>query len=154
MPSVAQVEAGNYKKGHKTFHGLQVSVETKKGGTRRATDGSWKVEDMPADYGYIRKTEGADGEQVDVYLGDEPERGMVWVVDQKDADSGKFDEHKVMAGFPSRAAAVDCYRRGFSDDRADDRMGAVTPMTVSAFKDWLATGDTTKPCGRRHAFEN
>ena len=145
IPSSAQAEAGNYRKKHVRWQGWDVSIETPKGDTRRASDGSWEVKNFPADYGYIRRTEGADGEQIDLYLGSDYQSPMVWVVDQVDAKSKKFDEHKVMAGFKSRSDAVKAYRAGFSDGKADDRMGSVNPMTLTEFKRWVDKGDTTRP---------
>ena len=58
---------------------------------------------MPAHYGYVRGTEGADADQVDVYVGERPDSPNVWVVNQVDADSGKFDEHKAFIGFETDA---------------------------------------------------
>ena len=149
-PTPAQSEAGNYKKAHLTWQGLDITIETAKGGVRRAADRSWEVADFPADYGYIRsfrgeRTEGADGDHVDIYLGEATDSDLVWVIDQVDADTQKFDEHKVMLGFQSEDEALDTYRQGFSDGRADDRIGSVTEMQISEFRAWLEDGDTTKP---------
>lgn len=152
-PTPAQAEAGNYRKAHLRWQGLEVSVETPRGGTRRAADGSWEVRDMPAHYGYIRGTEGADGDHVDIYLGAEELSPVVWVVDQVHADTGDFDEHKVMAGFPSRAAAVSAYDRGFSDGKGPARRGAITPMSVSRFKHWVRERDTTVPLAQQRLAE-
>lgn len=152
-PTPAQAEAGNYRKGHMRWAGMEISVETPKGGTRRAKDGSWTVQHMPAHYGYIRGTEGADGDHVDIYLGDHPQADVVWVIDQVDAKTGEFDEHKVMAGFPNRAAAVDAYNRGFSDGRGPDRMGAMTPMHVARFKTWVRERNTMVPLAHRRMME-
>ena len=63
---------------------------------------------MQNDYGYIRGTEGVDGDHIDVFLSDTPEQGDVFVVDQVNED-GSFDEHKVMYGFPSEQAAREAY---------------------------------------------
>lgn len=148
-PTPAQAEAGNYRKGHLRWQGLDVSVETPRGGTRKAADGSWEVRDMPAHYGYIRGTEGADGDHVDIYLGEHHESPVVWVVDQVDSHTGDFDEHKVMAGFPSRRHAVEAYDRGFSDGKGPQRRGAVTPMSVGRFKTWVREHDTTVPLAQQ-----
>jgi hypothetical protein len=132
---------------------MAVTVETPRGGTRKAADGSWVVHNMPAHYGYIRGTEGADGDHVDVYLGDHPQADVVWVVDQVDAKTGEFDEHKVMAGFPNRGAAVETYNRGFSDGKGPQRMGAITPMSVARFKTWVRERDTTVPLAKARLAE-
>ena len=146
-PSDAQKEAGNYRKGKFTLHGMEISIETPKGAERSGVgaDGQrWAVQ-MPASYGYIRRTEGADGEQVDVYVGPEPEAEQVFVVDQVDADTQAFDEHKVMVGYPDEAAATADYDAAFDDGRGPERRGAITPMGMEAFKRWLEEGDTRQP---------
>ena len=89
-PSEAQVEAGNYNKRKVRFQGLPISIETEAGQTRSGTgaDGKrWSVE-MPTPYGYLKRTEGADGEQVDVYLGSNGSAPTVYVVDQIDPETG------------------------------------------------------------------
>lgn len=146
-PTEGMKEAGNYRKGHVRVQGLDVSIETARGQERSGTgpDGeSWSVT-MPAHYGYVRRTEGADGEQVDVYLGPDPESERVFLVDQIDPMTSRFDEHKAMLGFPSREEAEAAYDRAFSDGRGPERRGAVTEMDVGEFRDWLRDGDTKKP---------
>jgi hypothetical protein len=108
---------------------------------------------MPAHYGYVRGTEGADGEHVDVYLGANHASPVVWVVDQVNANTGKFDEHKAMAGFTSREQAVGAYDRGFSDGKGPRRRGAVTPMSIQRFKTWLRKRDTTVPLAKLRITE-
>ena len=59
-PSAAQIEAGNYKKGHRTVDGIRLTLENLKGGIRRGIDAlgrKWQAK-MGADYGYIKKTRG------------------------------------------------------------------------------------------------
>jgi N12 class adenine-specific DNA methylase len=146
-PTEAQKEAENYKTGKINWNGLTLSIENAKGATRSGTapDGStWSVK-MPAHYGRILRTEGADGDHVDFYMGPRPDSDLVVVVDQKDAETGVFDEHKVMLGFANRKAALDFYVRGFSDGKGADRMGGHKILTVAEFKDWLETGDLSKP---------
>jgi hypothetical protein len=65
------------------------------------------------------------------------------VVDQKDADTGRFDEHKILLGFSSEKEGLKTYRAGFSDGK--DRVKHVRRMTIAEFKDWLEHGDTSKP---------
>ena len=149
-PSAAQIEAGNYPKGHVWLRGLNISIENARGSERTgigADGSSWSVT-MPAHYGYIRLTEGADGEHIDVYLGPDPESDRVWVVDQVDATTGQFDEHKVMLGYPSLGAALRDYCAAFSDGRGPDRIGAVHQISFAGFKAWLEGGDTSAPLGR------
>jgi|GEM_PF-2237516 len=146
-PTDAQKEAGNYKAGHISWNGLDITIENAKGSERSGTDSdgeTWSVT-MPAHYGYIKRTEGADGDHVDVYIGDNPESDVVVVIDQIDLQTGTFDEHKVVLGAKSGVEAQNIYRKGFSDGRGAERRGGVTRLTVDEFKDWLENGDTTKP---------
>ena len=153
QPTEGQKEAGNYRKGKFTLHGMEIAVENPKGSERSGVDRDgkpWSVT-MPATYGYIRRTEGADGDQVDVYVGPEPESEEVFVVDQVDADTRAFDEHKVMMGYPSEDAALADYDAAFNDGRGPERRGAVTPMSLQGFRNWLDNGDTKKPVNRELA---
>lgn len=152
-PTDAQKEAGNYRKGHVEFQGLNVTIENPKGAQRRGTgpQGPWEVT-MPAHYGYVKRSEGADGDQVDVYIGDAPASRHVLVVDQIDPVSGKFDEHKVMMGFTSPKQALETYKAGFSDASGARRVGAVKLMGMDQFKEWLKSGDTTKPVAYNEAM--
>lgn len=143
-PSPAQAQAGNYRKAHITWNGLDIAIETPKGGTRRAHDGSWKVENLPAHYGYIKRTEGADGDHVDVYVGDALDSDDVFVVDQRSLETGKFDETKSMLGFKSLEAAKKAYIGGFSDGKGPDRIQAITATTVAAFKRWIDSSEHHK----------
>jgi hypothetical protein len=134
-PTDKQREAGNYRKGKVRVHGVTVAIETPKGERRKP---EWPR--LPAHYGYIRRTEGSDGDHVDVFVGGRPGSGRVFVVDQADK-SGEFDEHKVMLGFKSEKRAV----RAYSDAYGGREPGAVTELTVKEFRRWLERGDTTKP---------
>jgi len=147
VPTPAQREAGNYKKHHGRIHGLEIAVENMKGSERSGVgrDGKkWSV-NMPAHYGYIKRTEGADGDHVDCYIGPHTKSRKVVVVDQYDADNRKFDEHKCMLGFGTAAQARQTYRRGFSDGKGAQRLGHMREMSIEEFKDWLRYGNTSRP---------
>lgn len=146
-PTPAQAEAGNYKKGRFKWNGLDMVIETAKGEERRGTaqDGTaWSVT-MPAHYGDIKRTEGADGDPVDFYMGENPESDQVFIVDQVEPETGKFDEHKVVLGANNREDAHAVYVAGFSDGTGESRMGAMTEHSVDSFKEWLNTDDTKQP---------
>ena len=149
-PTEAQKKAGNYPKGKVSFDGIQMSIETPAGAIRSgvAPDGAkWSVK-MPVHYGYIRGTKGADGDQVDAFIGTKLDSPHVFVIDQVDPDTRAFDEHKVMLGFANASVATDAYERSFSDGRAAERVGDFRVMTVDEFKNWLNTrGATKKPAG-------
>ena len=142
-PTDGQIEAGNYKKGHTTVQGFDITIENPEGSTRSGTneDGTPWSNTMNHHYGYLKRTKGADGDQVDVFIGPNPESGTVFVVDQVNQKTGDFDEHKVMMGFNSRPQAVKAY---MSNYEAGWKMGKVNPMPVADFKEWLNTEDTTQ----------
>lgn len=121
---------------HFKLHGLSICIETPKG-TKRRPD--WP--ELAADYGYIKKTNGADGEGIDVFVGPHRNSEMVYVIDQCCKD-GSFDEHKVMLGFTNNRKAVDALKASYSKGY---RTGKVTSMTISQFKNWIESGDTKSP---------
>ncbi len=144
QPTEAQKHAGNYKKDHINIHGLPISIETKKGEIRSGKDKNgkeWRVK-MPVSYGYIKGTEGKDGEHVDCFIGPNPKSLRVYIIDQKN-DKGTFDEHKCLIGFPTREAAIQAYRASYSDNK--NRIMHVKKMLTSDFKEWLKNGNTKKP---------
>lgn len=144
-PTEAQKEAGNYKKGHLTLQGLDIALENPKGSTRSGTDKDGKAwqSTMAHDYGYIKRTLGADGDHVDVFIGDQPDSETVYVVDQVDPKTGKFDEHKVMMGFADEQAAQAGYLANY--EKGWKGLSAIKAMPVEEFKRWVKEGDTTKP---------
>lgn len=145
-PSQAQIEAGNYKKGHIKVHGLDIAVENPRGSERRGTDPDGKewAHTMSDHYGYIKRTTGADNENIDTYVGNNPESEQVFIVDQIDQKTGGFDEHKVMMGFNSKEDAIQAYSSNFDKGW---KVGAVRAMNKDEFKSWLKDGDTKKPAG-------
>lgn len=148
-PTEAQKAAGNYKMEHRRIDGYNISIENAKGSVRRGTskdqDGketSWETV-MQNDYGYIRGTEGVDGDHIDVFLSDTPEEGDVFVVDQVNED-GSFDEHKVMYGFPTVEAARDAYLSNYEPGWTG--LGAITHVSKDEFKKWIGSSRRkTKP---------
>lgn len=162
-PTDAMKEAGNYKKETVRIPGEVVSIESPKGSVRSGVtkDGTrWSVT-MPADYGYIRRTTGKDGDQVDVYMGPNARSPAlrefpVYIVDQVDADTGKFDEHKVLLGFNSREEALATYEAGFSDGRGIERVGSIAEMDYADFREWVTSRGTKRPAirdGRAITFD-
>ena len=144
-PTEGQKEAGNYKKGHVCIDGYDITIEQPKGSVRRGTDADGKQweQTMNNTYGYIRGTEGVDGDHIDIFLSDNPTEGNVYVVDQVNPD-GSFDEHKVMYGFNSaedaRAAYLSNYEEGWQG------LSTITEVSKDEFKKWLnSSRRKTKP---------
>lgn len=144
-PTEAQKEVGNYKKGHVKIDGYDVTIENPKGSVRRGTDASGKQweQEMQNTYGYIRGTEGVDGDHIDVFFSEDPSQGDVFVVDQVNKD-GSFDEHKVMYGFLDIESARKAYLSNYEDGWQG--LGAITPVSKEEFKKWIDSSHRkTKP---------
>lgn len=149
-PSEAQKKAGNYKKGHLSFGGYDFTVETPKGTTRSGKDEQgkpWSVT-MHDTYGYILGKIGVDGDHIDMFINDAADLdsfdGNVYVVDQVNPETGEFDEHKVMYGYPSEEAATEAYLANYSKDWKG--LGKVTAVPKATFDKWLESSDRkTKP---------
>ncbi len=138
-PTEAQKEAGNYKKGHIRRYGLDITVENPKGSTRKGVDRhgkAWEVK-MPVDYGYIRGTDGADDEQVDVFVGDKEDAPNAYIVNQVDPETRKFDEHKVVVGAKDEDEAKRIYHGAFTPGW--NGMDSIKQVTIDQLKDWLKT---------------
>ena len=144
-PTEAQKEAGNYKKGHVKIDGYDVTIENPKGSVRSGVDrnGQEWIVTMNNTYGYIRGTEGVDGDHIDVFLSDDPTQGDVYVIDQVNEDSS-FDEHKVMYGFKSALAARRAYLANYSPGWKG--LGTITKVSKEEFKKWINSSHRkTKP---------
>lgn len=149
-PTEAQKKAGNYKKGHLSFGGYDYTVETPKGVTRSGKDEQgkpWSVT-MHDTYGYILGKIGVDGDHIDMFINDAADLdtfdGNVYVVDQVKPETGEFDEHKVMYGYPSDEAATEAYLANYSKDWKG--LGKVTSVPKATFDKWLESSDRkTKP---------
>ena len=95
-------------------------------------------------YGYIRGTEGTDGDHIDVFLSDNPTSGNVYVVDQVNPSTGEFDEHKVMYGFATEEEARQAYLSNYSDGWQG--LGNITEVSREDFKKWVESSHRkTKP---------
>jgi len=151
QPTEGQQHAGNYKKHHLKLHGLDFSIENPQGSERQGKDSAGKswTSILPAHYGYVRRTEGADGDHVDAYIGPHEESELVFVVDQQDPQSKKFDEHKVIFGCLSMLQAKELYVSAFSDGQGEARIGGITPAHIQEFRGWLTGGNTHAPYGKK-----
>lgn len=153
-PTEAQKEAGNYKKGHIKIDGYDVTIENPKGSVRSGVDRNgqeWSVT-MNNTYGYIRGTEGVDGDHIDVFLSDDPTQGDVYVIDQVN-ENGSFDEHKVMYGFKSALAAKRAYLANYSPGWKG--LGTITKVGKEEFKKWINSSHRkTKPFAEYRNVKN
>ena len=145
-PTEGQKEAGNYQKGHINVDGYDITIENPKGSVRSGVDGNgnaWEQE-MNNTYGYIRGTEGVDGDHIDVFLSDNPASGKVFVVDQVNPNTREFDEHKVMYGFNDATEAKIAYFKNYN--KGWKGFGNITEVSREEFKKWVESSHRkTKP---------
>jgi hypothetical protein len=140
-PTDKQKEAGNYKKGHVQVGVFDITIEQPKGSVRSGVDANgnkWETT-MQNTYGYIRGTEGVDGDHIDVFLSNDIDGWngrRVFVVDQYNED-GSFDEHKVMLGFNETDDAEAAYFANYDSDWAKKHKTVVTGVNLEDFEKWI-----------------
>lgn len=118
---------------------LYYVIETPKGHLRIGH--GWQNR-SPADYGYIVGYTGADGDEMDCYLGPNRWSNVVYVIDQNQIGSTLFDEHKVMIGYASEKQALNDYYAGHNLGKQIFR--GITVMSKARFINWLKTGNLKK----------
>lgn len=149
-PTDGQKAAGNYKVGRARIAGLDLSIENPEGSVRRGVDADgtpWE-NTMRAHYGYVRGSEAKDGDHVDAFIKPgtpEDYAGPVFVVDQIDPKTGKYDEAKAIIGAASQEEAEAIYRSNYAPDWQG--LGAITSMPAGAFRAWVTSKEARKPLG-------
>lgn len=124
--------------GHTTHQGLGIAIENRKGSVRKGVDKDgkpWRTK-MIHPYGYIKGTKGADGEEVDCYVGPVADATHAHVVHQKKED-GSYDEDKVMLGFASEEDARKAYLAHYNTDRF---LGPIKSVPMTRFKQMAESG--------------
>ena len=131
------------------WSGIPIDVEWPVGSVRVYTDDDTGEitfrKPMYVDYGYIRGTDSADGEELDVYIGNAPE-GPVYVIDQlvvpdsyeeeQGAEPGDHDEDKYMLGFESEREAMEAYQLHMTEEH----FGGVYEMSFEQFQELIRHG--------------
>lgn len=126
------------------LHGLVLSIENPRGSIRKGTSltgDSWSAK-MSHHYGFIKGVNGADGDELDCFVGPNMQADKVFIVNQNDPNTGEFDEHKCMLGFDDEASALEGYRSSFS--KGWEGFDSIVLMTVDEFKQWIK-GDCSNP---------
>jgi len=124
--------------GETSFQGLEIAIENKKGSVRSGVDSDgkpWRTV-MKAPYGYLKGTEGKDGEEVDVYVGPNKKAEFAFVVHQH-KDNGKgFDEDKVILGCDSEEEAKKLYLEHYDDPKF---LGPISKVSIEKLKELIAS---------------
>lgn len=120
------------------FDGIKVDIEWPAGSVREYPDSDYKRY-MLYDYGYIRGVDGADGEELDCFVGDYKSPNKVFVIGQlaglwesenTDKNLGDFDEYNVFLGFKDVDEAKDCFLLHYNAEE----FGEVMEMDTDEFK--------------------
>lgn len=129
------IDASYKLEGRTTFQGLQISIENGVGSVRKGVDKvtgkPWRTV-MRHPYGYIRLTEGVDGDHVDCFIGPNKDATHAYVIHQNDPNTGKYDEDKVMLGFDSAEAAKKAYFQNY--DRPEAFFDSIEAIPMEDFK--------------------
>lgn len=129
-----------FNHGRLDFQGMDISIENRKGSLR-----GWYNPDvdeaghtrMEYPYGYIKGTEGVDGDHFDVFVGPHREAKYVYVVTTRKApDFTETDEQKAMLGFRTPAEAKAAFGQHYDDPRF---FGTMKAFTVEDFKNAVAS---------------
>jgi len=115
------------------WHGLDISIENEAGSVRHGTDrgGNAWVVTLTHDYGYLRKTQGVDGDHLDCFVGPDDESEYVYVIHtMKAPEFTEIDEDKCMLNFSTPAEAKSAF---FSNYDRPEHFGSMDIFTVDEF---------------------
>ena len=115
--------------------GMDISIENRKSSIRKGVDNDgkeWKTK-MLLPYGYIKGTIGADGDHVDVFIGENKKSRLAYVVHIKHPDRNKYDEDKVFLGFDNPDKVKKMFDKHY--DRPDRFFESIDEITVEQLKD-------------------
>lgn len=126
----------------KKMWGLDLVIENEAGTQRSGKNefGQPFQATLAADYGYIQRKKGADGDEIDVFVCRQPQADAnVYIIDNRNLRTGMFDEHKVMLGYPDREAALRDFEDSYPDGRHAQRIGSVSDASQVGFAAWLVS---------------
>jgi hypothetical protein len=118
---------------------MPIAIENRKGSVRKGVDKDgkpWRTE-MKHPYGYVKGTKGADGEEVDVYVGPNKDAPNAFVVHQHKGDGTGYDEDKVMLGFDTKEEAEKAYLAHYNDPKF---LGPIKTVPVERLKELFESG--------------
>ena len=104
-------------------------------------------------YGYIKLTEGVDGDHVDVFIKPGTKKlSNIYVVNQVDPKTQKFDEHKCMLGFNNLGEAKKAYLSNY--EKGWNGIGSICKMPLPYFKEWVYNKARTKKKAKSNKILN
>jgi len=144
-PTEKQKESGNYKKGEIIFKNIPVVIENVPGSIRFGFDKNGRkwVNKMKSYYGYIKKTEGNDGEQIDCFIGPKLNASRVFVINQNKPDNS-FDEIKIIFGCDNMDEAVNLYLSNYQKGW-EQNIRSVEQTNTKKLREWLINGNKFEP---------
>jgi hypothetical protein len=126
---IKKIGAAHRLQGRLKFRNLLISVENRKHSIRKWYDPHAKREGktvMKYPYGYIRMTEGLDGDHLDCFVGPNEKAEKVYVImTRKAPDFNKLDEQKCMLGFDSAKEAKRAFLSHYDNPRFFHSMKAI-----------------------------
>lgn len=138
-PSEQDKIDGNYIKGKVRIDDLVIAIENPAGSMREGTDkdGNHWQNEMMHHYGYIEGTQGADGDELDVFIkkGMTDFNGKVFVITQVDPATQEFDEHKLVLGADDEAEAEEIYLSNY--ENGWDGFKSIAELTIDQLKEKL-----------------
>jgi hypothetical protein len=126
-----------YKLPKMKLGGMVIAIENPRGSIRKGTNlqtGDWSAK-MSNHYGFIKGIKGADGDELDAFVGPNLKSDKVFVINQNDPMTDEFDEHKSMIGFDTIEEAKQAYMDSFS--KGWTGMGDVHEMSLDQFRNWI-----------------
>lgn len=125
---------------------LTIVIENTKGSIRsgQTLAGEYWRTQMPHHYGFINGVTGADGDELDAFMGPNPQSGKVFVINQVVPGSRQFDEHKVMFGFNSEDDALKAYEDSYQQGW-DGYDSHIEFNSLEDFRAWMRSADLNEP---------
>jgi len=132
--SIDIIQAARKLQGRMKFQDMDISIENRAGSVRRGVDpdgNEWATK-MHIPYGYIRKTEGADGDHVDCFIGPDKQTNFAYIIHIKNPKTGEYDEDKVFLGAYNEKHARKLFDKHY--DNPEKFYQGMTVMRMDDFK--------------------
>ena len=111
------------------YQGLPIAIEVEKGSFRFR---KFYKTLMHCHYGYIKGTEGQDGEEIDVYFTEKPSDKVYQIKQLK--KNGEFDEYKYILGVDSKDEA----KKVYTDHMPQSFFGGAGEIPFKQFKELIS----------------